>query len=150
MYRVDQHKNIYLSRGDDFSYTFPVYVDNSETAYKFEKNDNCMLFFYIFIPNSINYEFVMKKTFGTDGNIITEFCDDKSPSTTSDNTNIIDDNGNIIVRLTEDDTMKIFPGQYKYQIRVKVKDETGNLVLKTVTNRKDFYVIEDDYSNRVW
>ena len=62
MYRIDQHKNIYLSRGDDFSYTFPVYVDNSETAYKFEKNDGCMLFFYIFIPNSINYEFVMKMT----------------------------------------------------------------------------------------
>ena len=59
MYRIDQHKNIYLSRGDDFSYTFPVYVDNSETAYKFEKNDGCMLFFYIFIPNSILRSSVM-------------------------------------------------------------------------------------------
>lgn len=148
MYRVDQHKNIYLSRGDDFSYTFPVYVDNSETAYKFEKNDGCMLFFYIFIPNSINYEFVMKKTFGTDGSVITEFSNDKASTTKVINN--IDDKENIIVTLTEEDTMKIFPGQYKYQIRVKVKDSAGNLVLKTVTNRKDFYVIEDDYSNRIW
>ena len=108
MYRIDQHKNIYLSRGDDFSYTFPVYVDNSETAYKFEKNDGCMLFFYIFIPNSINYEFVMKKTFGTDGSVTTEFSNDKSSTTKV--LNNIDDKGNITVRLTEEDTMKIFPG----------------------------------------
>ena len=101
MYRVDQHKNIYLSRGDDFSYTFPVYVDNSETAYKFEKNDGCMLFFYIFIPNSINYEFVMKKTFGTDGSVITEFSNDKASTTKA--LNNIDDKGNIIVTLTEED-----------------------------------------------
>ena len=107
-----------------------------------------MLFFYIFIPNSINYEFVMKKTFGTDGSVTTEFSNDKSSTTKV--LNNIDDKGNITVTLTEEDTMKIFPGQYKYQIRVKVKDSSGNLVLKTVTNRKDFYVIEDDYSNRIW
>ena len=90
----------------------------------------------------------MKKTFGTDGSVTTEFNNDKSSTTKI--LNNIDDKGNIIVRLTEEDTMKIFPGQYKYQIRVKVKDSSGNLVLKTVTNRKDFYVIEDDYSNRIW
>lgn len=149
MYRVDQHKNIYLSRGDDFSYTFPVYVDNSETAYKFEKNDGCMLFFYIFLPNSIDYEFVMKKTFKTNGDIVTETSSSTSSKTTQGNENV-DENGNIIIRLTEEDTMKILPGQYKYQLRVNVKDSSGNLVLKTVTNRKDFYVIEDDYSNRIW
>jgi hypothetical protein len=90
----------------------------------------------------------MKKTFGTDGNVTTEFSNDKSSTTKV--LNVIDDKGNITIRLTEEDTMKIFPGQYKYQIRVKVKDSSGNLVLKTVTNRKDFYVIEDDYSNRIW
>ena len=148
MYRIDRHKNIYLSRGNEKKKKIKIYVDNSETAYKFEKNDGCMLFFYIFIPNSINYEFVMKKTFGTDGNITTEFSNDKSSTTKV--LNNIDDKGNITVTLTEEDTMKIFPGQYKYQIRVKVKDSSGNLVLKTVTNRKDFYVIEDDYSNRIW
>ena len=90
----------------------------------------------------------MKKTFGTDGSVTTEFSNDKSSTTKV--LNNIDDKGNITVTLTEEDTMKIFPGQYKYQIRVKVKDSYGNLVLKTVTNRKDFYVIEDDYSNRIW
>lgn len=149
MYRVDQHKNIYLSRGDDFSYTFPVYVDNEKTAYHFEQDDGCMLFFYIFLPNSINYEFVLRKTFKTDGEIITEIVDEYESEVTTGNDNI-DENGNIIVRLTPNDTMSIRPGQYKYQIRVKVLDEDNNLVLKTVTNRKDFYVIEDDYSDRVW
>ena len=149
MYRVDQHKNIYLSRGDDFSYTFPVSVDNSETEYHFEANDGCMLFFYIFLPNSINYEFVLRKTFKTDGEIITDVVGSDFPDTTYDNNNI-DENGNIIVRLTPDDTMTILPGEYKYQLRVQVLDADNNLVLKTVTNRKDFYVIEDDYSNRVW
>lgn len=149
MYRVDQHKNIYLSRGDDFSYTFPVYVDNSETAYHFEENDGCMLFFYIFLPNSINYEFVLRKTFKTDGEIITDIVGSDFPDTTYDNDNI-DEKGNIIIRLTPDDTMAILPGEYKYQLRVQVLDADNNLVLKTVTNRRDFYVIEDDYSNRVW
>lgn len=149
MYRVDQHKNIYLSRGDDFSYTFPVYVDNSETAYQFVETDGCMLFFYIFLPNSINYEFVLRKTFKTNGDIVTEFENEEDPQTTSGNQNI-DNKGNIIVRLTPDDTMSILPGEYKYQIRVRVRDANNNLVLKTVTNRKDFYIIEDDYSNRVW
>ena len=149
MYRIDQHKNIYLSRGDDFSYTFPVYVDNSETAYQFVETDGCMLFFYIFLPNSINYEFVLRKTFKTDGDIITDFENDDDPQTTSGNQNI-DAKGNIIVRLTPEDTMSILPGEYKYQLRVRVRDENNNLVLKTVTNRKDFYIIEDDYSNRVW
>ena len=149
MYRIDQHKNIYLSRGDDFSYTFPVYVDNSKTAYQFVETDGCMLFFYIFLPNSINYEFVLRKTFKTDGDTITDFENDDDPQTTSGNQNI-DDKGNIIVKLTPEDTMSILPGEYKYQIRVRVRDANNNLVLKTVTNRKDFYIIEDDYSNRVW
>ena len=60
---------------------------------------------------------------------------------TYDNDNI-DEKGNIIVRLTPDDTMSILPGEYKYQLRVQVLDEDDNLVLKTVTNRKDFYVID--------
>ena len=149
MYRVDQHKNIYLSRGDDFSYTFPVYVDNSETAYQFVETDGCMLFFYIFLPNSINYEFVLRKTFKTNGDIVTEFENEEDPQTTSGNQNI-DAKGNIIVKLTPEDTMSILPGEYKYQLRVRVRDANNNLVLKTVTNRKDFYIIEDDYSNRVW
>ena len=108
-----------------------------------------MLFFYIFLPNSINYEFVLRKTFKTDGEIITEIVDEYESEVTTGNDNI-DKNGNIIVRLTPSDTMSIRPGQYKYQIRVQVLDEDENLVLKTVTNRKDFYVIEDDYSDRVW
>ena len=95
MYRVDQHKNIYLSRGDDFSYTFPVYVDNSETAYQFVETDGCMLFFYIFLPNSINYEFVLRKTFKTNGDIVTEFENEEDPQTISGNQNI-DNKGNII------------------------------------------------------
>lgn len=149
MYRVDQSKNIYLSRGDDFSYTFPVYVDNSDSAYDFVADDGCMLYFYIFLPNSINYEFVLRKTFKTNGEIVTELMNDDDPQVTYNNDNI-DPSGNIIVRLTPKDTMSILPGQYKYQIRVQVLDENNELVLKTVTNRKDFYVIEDDYSNRVW
>lgn len=149
MYRVDQSKNIYLSRGDDFSYTFPVYVDNSTTPYHFTPTDGCMLFFYIFLPNSINYQFVLRKTFKTNGEIITDIMGNDFSDVTYDNDNI-DEKGNIIVRLTPDDTMSILPGEYKYQLRVQVLDEDDNLVLKTVTNRKDFYVIEDDYSNRVW
>lgn len=148
MYRVDQSKNIYLSRGDDFSYTFPVYVDNSTTPYHFTPTDGCMLFFYIFLPNSINYQYVLRKTFQTDGEIITELMGE-DPESSSGNQNI-DSDGNIIVRLDSSDTMSILPGEYKYQLRVKVLDSNDNLVLKTVTNRKDFYVIEDDYSNRVW
>ena len=149
MYRVDQSKNIYLSRGDDFSYTFPVYVDNSTTPYHFTPTDGCMLFFYIFLPNSINYQYVLRKTFKTNGEIITDIMGNDFSDVTYDNDNI-DEKGNIIVRLTPDDTMSILPGEYKYQLRVQVLDEDDNLVLKTVTNRKDFYVIEDDYSNRVW
>lgn len=148
MYRVDQSKNIYLSRGDDFSYTFPVYVDNNTTPYHFTPTDGCMLFFYIFLPNSINYQYVLRKTFQTDGEIITELMGE-DPESSSGNQNI-DSDGNIIVRLDSSDTMSILPGEYKYQLRVKVLDSNDNLVLKTVTNRKDFYVIEDDYSNRVW
>lgn len=149
MQRIDQHKNIYLSRGDDFSFVSPVYVDDSKTAYHFEANDGCMLFFYIFLPNSVNYEFILKKTFQTDGDIVTEIVDEYEPQVTTGNTNI-NEFGNIIIRLTPEDTMSIRPGQYKYQIRVKVLNGDNELVLKTVTNRKDFYVIEDDYSDRVW
>ena len=150
MYRIDAKHNIYLSRGDDFSFSYPVRLSKDSETIKFNSTDNCALDFYLFYPNSLNYEYVLRKTFRTDGITIVNVCGE-SKSRTTFSKNVMDDRGNIIIHIDSKDTMRIAPGQYKYQIRVQLYDpKTEDIKIKTITNRYDFFVIEDDLSNRVW
>lgn len=115
---------------------------------EFTACDGCYVELLILQPNSIDYEFVCKKTYYTSGLVTLQFDNSDVPETSLYRPTVTSD-GNILLSLEADDTMKIYPGQYKYQIRGVILIDDVERV-KTLTNCKDFYIIEDDYSNRVW
>lgn len=152
MYRIDHNKNVYISRGDDIEFIFPIRYEDG-TPYVFKKDDNGELHFYIMKYNSQKYEFLLRKIFSTDGSIICDYDTSLGlEATVQCCSNTLDNNGNIIITLTSEETMALPVGQLVYQVRGKLNDNStpSKLVTKTLCNRHGFTVIEDDFSNRQW
>lgn len=152
MFTIDSNYNINISRGDDVQFLFTAYA-NSTSRLVFNSADGCKLYFYVFTPNSEGYEYLLKKTYQTDGTIITTYNAKYRilDTTTTGNTNL-DSNGNFIITLTSSDTLNLPVGKQKYQIRGLLIDPNDNskFVNRTMCNRYDFNIIEDDYSERIW
>ena len=142
-----------MNRSDEVQ--FPLFLNNgtriNPIRYEFEKNDGCEIYFYLLPIHGRYEEYILKKTFKTDGTIITE-KKDKEPSVNYVD-NIINANKDIVILLDESDTIDLYPGQYSYLVRAKVLTEkirSKNIVKSSkyttlqVTNRYDFYILDDD------
>lgn len=157
MFTVNTNRVIKMNKGDDAQ--FPLFLNNgirdNPVRYEFEKNDGCEVYFYILPVHGSFENYILKKTFKTDGTIITEklYRDTKMESVDT----IINDNKDVVITLNEDDTVDIVPGQYIYVCRAKILTSKINSknILKTnryttlqITNKYDFYLLDDDI-NRV-
>ena len=152
MFTINTNYVIKMNRGEDVQ--FPLFINNgtklNPIRYTFENNDGCEVYFYL-IPIHGSYEdFILKKTYTTDNHIVTE--SHEAIITKRVNTNI-NANKDIVITLEEEDTKNLCPGHYKYLVRAKVltdKINSKNLVnnneysVLQVTNKYDFYLIDDD------
>ena len=182
MLKIDSNQTIKISRGDDVK--FPLFINKGSITepirYVFEKDRGCEVYFYIFDygqiqrhpwdfiddngynPNtSSEYLPILTKVFKDNGEIDTILYGEQQ-ETIIDAPNI-NENGDMMIWLMNDDTKTIPQGSYIYQVKVKVIDsdfppetdqETGELIYhyayNTVTNRLPIYIIDDNYGNRVW
>lgn len=139
---------------DDYGITFtgsPVTGDTLTVVYAV--SDGCELYFYVFTPAAQGYDFLLKKTFKTNGDIITELNPKRriAPVTISGTPNV-DSLGNALITLKSSDTMNVPVGSFKYQVRAQVLSPSVPVtyITRTISNRYGFNVIEDDFSERVW
>lgn len=160
MFTVNTDMSIKMNRGDDAQ--FPVFVNNGTRVYperyKFEYNDGTEICFYILPVNGSFNDFILKKTFKSDGQVITEIKD-KEPITTVNITNINSSN-DYVIQLLNSDTADIYPMEYRYVIRAKllvskIKDENilkredNKYITIQITNKYPFFLLDDDI-NRAW
>lgn len=182
MLKIDSNQVIKMSRGDDVK--FPLFLNRgtltAPVRYAFEENKGCEVYFYIwdysdveehpwdhidiygYDPDTSNeYQPILIKTFTDDGHIYTMLNGEEQD--TYENMPNINENGDMMIWLMNNDTKNIPQGSYIYQIKVKVIDSdiepeideiTGETVYhyiyNTVTNRLPIYIIDDNYGNRVW
>jgi len=68
-----------------------------------------------------------------------------------DHTNTVDSQGRILLKFKSEDTEDIWRGKYLYQLRANLYNAySGEYELKTMINRTGFYVIDDNFSERIW
>lgn len=149
-----------MNRGDDVQ--FPLFINIGDrrnwVRYEFESindpsRDMEEIYFYI-LPIHEDYEnFILKKTFCCNGIIRTEKCDGSVDEIWGQNN--INENKDFVIRLWEDDTSFICPGEYVYVVRAKVltdkirskniiKSGTSLFTTLQVTNKYPFYLLDDD------
>lgn len=138
MLRIDTNWAIRLNRGDDVH--FPFFLNKGTVAepirYVFEAGDGCELYFYIMHVNQNPDCPIRKLTFTSDDDLYID------PDTGKPN-------GDILIRLKSEDTADLPDGEYRYQVKVKIKDETQDNLgysINTVTNRLPFIVVDSDYN----
>ena len=67
------------------------------------------------------------------------------------NTNTVDSYGRILLKFENDDMDNIERGKYLYQLRTYLYNAFSNTYdIKTIINRTPFYVIDDNFTERVW
>lgn len=134
MFRINGDQSILMNRGD--STRFPLFINKGSRLhpirYGFEVGDPHEIYFYILQPNQRFEDAFFIKTFKcVEGNI--------------------NENGDMIISLDSNDTINFPEGRYLYLIRAKLyNDATGKFDIVTVTNKHEFYLIDDNYTQRSW
>lgn len=109
--------------------------------------------FYLLNQNQNPETFpIVKKVFYTDGTVVTEYLnfDLKSVTTkTSINYNNVSPDGDFVITLEPDDTNIVPGGNYLYLLKLNYYKD-GLIYTATISNKKQIYVIDDDYSGRCW
>lgn len=90
----------------------------------------------------------LKKSFYTTGRVETLYSNSEDAIISYDYTNITNE-GNFKIVLTPEDSNNILGGQYKYLFKIKYLDK-GLVKYATISNKKDFYNVDDDFSGRLW
>lgn len=58
---------------------------------------------------------------------------------TKDNLN---ENGDVIIKLSSDDTINLLPGSYYYEIKTNIKTNNNTYVIDTIVPRRKLYIIQ--------
>ena len=150
MFTVNTNMAIKMNRGDDVQ--FPLFVNNGTRTnpirYKFEENDGCEVYFYL-LPVNMSYEnFVLKKTFRTSGEILTQKSIKEEPTIVQSQT--INQYNDIVITLDMSDTIDLEPKQYLYVVRAKILTEKINSpnIVKPINREPDSNLVgygEADY-----
>ena len=154
MFTVNTNWDIKMNKGDDVQ--FPLFINNGTRVnpirYEFENYDGCEVYFYLIPIHGSFEDYYIKKIFNTDGTITTYYKGQEEPTVKYVDT-IINKNKDVVITLDSEDTINLCPQQYIYVVRAKVltdKINSPNIVKNDtyttlqVTNRYDFYLLDDD------
>jgi len=91
-------------------------------------------------------QWIVKKTFSTNGEVFTEFADCRI-GTLDDVRENINEDGDMVLTFDAEDTAYLRAGEYCYQIRAKLYDIVKDkYTINTITNRLPFYVVDGEDS----
>lgn len=133
----------------DFGISYEGQPQNEDSITVIFTRDETEIYFYIMDHNVKNTEdYIVKKTFKKNGEIISQYKN-KPPFKYVDE-NIINENGDFMLRIDGRDTENLPGSEYLYMIKAKVFDsDLQKYVLNTVTNKLPLYVIDDEF-DRSW
>lgn len=136
MFRIDTNWAIRMDKGDDIK--FPLFLNRGTAQepirYVFQEGDGCEVYFYIMKINQNPECPVIKLTFTSDEDLYV----DASGHT----------DGDMMIKIRHEDTADIPEGEYRYQVKAKIKDLNGDYVINTVTNRLPFYILDSNYDRQ--
>lgn len=160
MFTVNTNRVIKMNIGDDVQ--FPIFVNNGDRTHfnryefniEYDPEAECEELYFYLLPMHCGYQdFLLKKTFSCNGEVITE-KPGKDTVIIEGNQNI-NSNKDFVIQLKESDTIDLCPGEYVYMVRAKVRTDkinskniitTGDNEFTTlqITNKYAFYLLDDD------
>lgn len=122
MVSISRDGIISLTRGDSFS--VPLFINNGSQLKPERRilDDKDEIFLGIMEPNQIFECALIKKKFR------------------KENTN---KKGDVVIKLSPEDTVNIIPGKYYYQIKAKLyRSDTDSFDVNTIVDKKEFFITE--------
>lgn len=121
MFNVGSNNSISVNRGDTFSIPLLITAGSIETPSQFVFPGDGEIYLGLMEPNQLFENAILKKKY--------------------DSSNL-DENGNIIIAFDSNDTVKLLPGLYYYQIKAKLPLNDGTFAVSTVVPKTPFYILE--------
>lgn len=119
MLNISSNGIIEISRGDTFTTPITINAGNDLSPKQYVLKDNDCLYFGLCEPNQPFEEALVRKVY------------DKNSKT--------DENGNVLLSFTSEDTTNLIPGKYYYT--VKLKHQVDNVEnIDTIISRRLFYI----------
>ncbi len=118
MFTISLNGIIRVNRGDSFSFLVPVNVGNNLISDIYMLTESDALYVGVMEPNQPFERALIRKKYTKDSQ---------------------DENGNVVVRFTPDDTLNLLPGKYYYQIKlVRSGPETA---VCTIVDQTQFFIM---------
>lgn len=115
---ITNNKIVVVNKGDSLTLTFPINLAGGIELDKYEMAVEDRIYFAVCEPNQAFEDGVVRKILTIDD---------------------LDDKGNVIINLVPADTYYLLPGNYYYEIKLKIGD-TADATIKTIIPKRKFVV----------
>lgn len=123
MFNIDKNGIIYVNRGDSFE--LPLFINKGTDLVPLRwdiKNTGAEVFFALTEPNQMFEDALVRKKYTQDD---------------------INELGDVVIKMTHDDTKCLCPGKYYYQIKLKFPpDEDDTYQVNTIVPKTQFFIEE--------
>lgn len=117
MYTISRERIIELNRGDTFEMPLFINIGTKFHYIRYIVSDNDTVYLSICEPNDRFEKGVIRKMYSRDD---------------------VNENGDVVIKLTTEDTERIVPGCYYLEIKIKF----ANGDISTIVPRRKFYLYE--------
>ena len=112
---------IQLTRGDSVRYPLFINAGSDMNIVRYELHDNDRVYFALMEPNQPFECALVKQIYSKDD---------------------LNDYGDIVIKLTPDDTAALIPGKYYYQIKLRKYIAENDYEVITVIDKTEFWIQE--------
>ena len=121
MFNMGANNSISVNRGDTFSIPLFINVGSEHDPEQYDFPGDGEIYLGLMEPNQLFEDAILKKKY--------------------DSSNI-NEEGNIVIEFNSDDTVKLLPGLYYYQIKAKLPLQDNTFAVNTVVPKTPFYILE--------
>lgn len=122
MFEVDTNNIVAVTRGDTFKAPLFINKGTDLKPIRYVLNDKDELYLGVMQTNQYFEDAILKKKF-TNKNL--------------------DENNDVLIKFTSDDTTCLLPGKYYYQIKAKLYNEkTQEYEVNTIVEKTEFFILE--------
>lgn len=121
MFNITQENNIQLVRGDSVDFVLFINGGTELIPFRYELQEGDEVFFALMEVHQLFEDAILKKVYTKDSS----FTED----------------GDLIIHISSEDTENLHEGLYKYTIKLKVANNMGPVIIRTLVTERDFYIV---------
>ena len=121
MFDISRDNNIQVVRGDSIDFVLFINGGTELQPFQYELQEGDEVFFALMEVHQLFENAILKKVFTKDS--------------------LFTEDGNLIINLTSGDTENLHEGLYKYTVKLKLANNMGPVIIRTLVPEHDFYIV---------